>query len=1437
MSSTAQSAESIKVIRFDGKNFSLWKMKIMALLEAWDLLEVVEKPAPVDSQITATSSTTESKREEKQEELVKKAKKAYATLINCLPDEQLSLVRHVPRGDAHQVWNTLVQRYERNTTANKAHTRDMLHKCKKESKESVDAYLARVMQLVMSLNEMNEKVSEGELMYVLFNGLPSEYDSVVQSLKVNEQIKFDDACKHIRDHEEVMKIKHSNEEEIANHVKESIGEHAYGIFRGNGMRGRGHPKRGRGTYTGRGGRFGSGDNRECFACGKVGHIAANCGARESAQSKTKSCDHCKKPGHTIQECYFLKRDKERKDEELYYAFNAFTHHDHDKQIWVLDSGASRHMCNDINTMHDVNPISCDDKRYAILANNERVNLKQTGKTKIGNILLEDVVHTPQFAANLLSVARIVDNVDGEITFTRTNALVKDNEGTTVVEVPRVGNLYLFEQALSVDEQTINIKEKEEQTLWHNRLGHISVSSMKKLKDANAVDGIEVVKMSLLKDSVCEACQLGKAHRKPFANYTKDKVETIMDRVHADLCGPMRVESLAGYKYLSTIIDERSRRIVAQLIRNKSDAAEGIINWCKQAAVETAKPLKVFHCDGGGEYKSSKLLEYFRSVGTVVNTTLPSTPQHNGIAERVNRTLLESARAMLKHSGLPDRFWGEAVLTAIYIRNRCVTTVDTSKTPEEIWKGKRPTIKYMKVFGCDAYVHIKDAERGKLDSKAKKCIFIGYDEQKKGYKLFDTETEKIIVSRDVTFDEMKFTLSRSLGNSDHSSESLVQEEQEVEPVVIAEKKDSEEKEILRGNSGESVSENSNQAQSDEVEIGNIYPDLDSDVNSDESDEKEVIVAEPSTDPVVPNRARLQLEKGSHHRMFSGPASSKRVRFKPTRYGMVDYRQHFDHGELGFAVLEEFAEPATYREAVEGKEARFWKQAMKEEMNSHKENNTWTLAKLPEGRKTVGSKWIFKKKIGKDGQVERYKARLCAKGYTQEKGIDYNETFAPVLKYKSMRIILSLVAIRDLELKQMDVQTAFLNAEIKEEVFMEQAEGFEQGGADVVCKLNKTIYGTKQAPNEWNSELSNFIESILGFNRCVSDTCIYTKGSRTGNTIIIGVFVDDILIAYELADEDEWERYKRKFMDSYKMKDLGEAEWILGMRVTRNRREKSIVLDQEVYITKLLDQFNMADSKPVSTPADISRRISNTDSPATPYDIKQMQNIPYRSLVGALMYAAISTRPDIAQSVNLLSRYMTNPGMAHWMAGKRILRYLNGSRKMGLHYDGNRQPLDKSNYSVQVKAYADADWGGDLDGRKSTTGYIIMINGCVVSWVSRKQSTVALSTAEAEYMAISATLQDIKWLTQLLDELNYKQTEIPLLYTDNKAAIAISENDVNHSRAKHIDIRHHFVRDAIKRKELRVEWIDTRKQIADINTKALSGEVFTRLRDKIMKKREN
>ena len=496
------------------------------------------------------------------------------------------------------------------------------------------------------------------------------------------------------------------------------------------------------------------------------------------------------------------------------------------------------------------------------------------------------------------------------------------------------------------------------------------------------------------------------------------------------------------------------------------------------------------------------------------------------------------------------------------------------------------------------------------------------------------------------------------------------------------------------------------------------------------------------------------------------------------------------------------------------------------------------KLQNIKKIIGSKWVFKRKINKQGIVERFKARLCAKGFSQIEGLDYNETYAPVMRYKSLRIILALAAIKDMEIKQMDVETAFLNADISEEVYMEIPEGVSVQSEKLnlnkrfALKLNKALYGTKQASHNWNVDLNQFILS-LHFTRCISDPCVYFKITKTGKIIILSTFVDDIIIAYSKIDETEWLENKIQLERKYKMKDLGEANWILGMRITRDRKLKSLRIDHSVYIKKVLDVYNMTNCNKSDTP-ESSIKLLARDCPTTAKEKQDMKQIPYRGIVGAVIYTAASVRPDISHAANMVSRFQENPGKIHWQAAKRILRYLKGKSNLALVYKQD----ENSNYNshIKINAYTDADWGGDEDGRRSTTGSIIQINNCVINWISKKQDIVAQSTTEAEYIAIAETVKEVKWLIEFLQELKFydKKKETATIYTDNQAAmkIAQSENNHNHQRTKHIDIRYHFIKDEINNKTINVEWVSTVDQLADINTKALGSTAFKNLRDKFM-----
>ena len=565
-------------------------------------------------------------------------------------------------------------------------------------------------------------------------------------------------------------------------------------------------------------------------------------------------------------------------------------------------------------------------------------------------------------------------------------------------------------------------------------------------------------------------------------------------------------------------------------------------------------------------------------------------------------------------------------------------------------------------------------------------------------------------------------------------------------------------------------------------------------------------------------------------------SRRNVIPRSRYGMVDYDMDVDYGTFVNGVgMNEHAnvvmnndEPTAYGEAIKCDNADQWKQAMNEEMSAMRRNGTWTLVKRTPDMNVLGSKWVYKLKRNSNGSIERFKARLVARGFAQIEGVDYEETYAPVMRYKSLRVLLSIANKMNYEIKQMDVVNAFLNAKLSDIVYMDQPPGFNNGQQNMVCELKKAVYGIKQAPNLWNSELDLFMKTN-GFVSCKSDTCMYIRKCTNDNVIIVGIFVDDIVTAYHQDNVGEWIEFRTRLMNKYKIKDMGDIELILGMKIVRDRSKRTIMIDQSQYIKKILTRFNMVNSNSVTTPEAIGVKLSISMSPTSDHEKQQMEAIPYREAVGSLLYAAIATRPDISHAVNECAKFVSNPGQEHWTAVKRIMRYLSGTVNKGLCYS-NSGTQNNYNDIVCVNAYADTDWAGDRDDRKSTGGYVVKLNGDAICWSSRKQRTIALSSAEAEYMAISSVAQEIKWIQQLLKELLMKsKTQI---FTDNRAAQAIGKNDVYHDRTKHIDIRHHFIRDDVKNHIYEINWISSKYQLADIFTKALNQLQYAFLCDRIL-----
>uniref|UniRef100_A0A2N9I7X4 Integrase catalytic domain-containing protein n=1 Tax=Fagus sylvatica TaxID=28930 RepID=A0A2N9I7X4_FAGSY len=866
--------------------------------------------------------------------------------------------------------------------------------------------------------------------------------------------------------------------------------------------------------------------------------------------------------------------------------------------------------------------------------------------------------------------------------------------------------------------------------------------------------------------------------KKGANRSSD----ILEIIHTDICS-LDMDS-HGQKYFISFIDDYSRYMYLYMLYNKNEALDAFKIFKAEVEKQCGKQIKIVRSDRGGEYYGrytedgqapGPFAKFLQEHGIVAQYTMPGSPDQNGVAERRNRTLLDMVRSMLSSSNLPKSLWAEALKTAVYILNR-VPTKAVPKTPFELWKGWKPSLRHMRVWGCPSEVRIYNPQEKKLDPRTISGYFIGYAERSKGYRFYcPSHSTRIVESRNAKFLENDLISGRDqtrniVSENDHS-ESQPSTSSDRLGIVYS---------------------------TPQVQTGVEQPIIEVPQAADDIPVDQVVQALPRTFEQQVEPYTSQEYDGTTLRRSTRPKKSA----IPDDY--VVYLQESDYN-IGAEN-----DPKSFSQAMSCKESELWYNAMKEEMNSMKSNGVWDLVELPNGVKAIGCKWVFKTKKDSLGNIERYKAILVAKGFTQKEGIDYTETFSPVSKKDSLRIILALVAHFDLELQQMDVKTAFLNGDLEEEVYMKQPEGFPSSdGEHLVCKLKKSIYGLKQASRQWYLKFHNVISSF-GFVENIMDQCIYQKVSGSKICFLV-LYVDDILLATN--DKGLLHEVKQFLSKNFDMKDMGEASYVIGIKIHRDRFQGILGLSQETYINKILKRFRMNDCSPSVAPIVKGDRFNLNQCPKNDLEREQMKNIPYASAVGSLMYAQVCTRPDIAFAVGMLGRYQSDPGLDHWRAAKKVMRYLQGTKDYMLMY--------RRTNNLEVIGYSDSDFAGCIDSRKSTSGYIFMMASGAVSWRSAKQTLIATSTMEAEFVSCFEATSHGVWLKSFISGLRIMDSiSRPLkIYCDNSAAVFMAKNNKSGSRSKHIDIKYLAIRERIKEKKVVIEHVSTELMIADPLTKGM------------------
>lgn len=1245
------------------------------------------------------------------EDQAENAEKALASICLHIDDSQLVHVENAESGRA--AWLALRQYHQRDTAGHKMQLLSRLFEAKMSYGESMQAHLNKMTELLSQLNAINAGIDDVIAVCVILRSVTSEYQSLVSSI----QTWSDDRLT-------LVNVKGQLIEEYER-LKDCQGvETAFAVTMG------GRPRK---------------RNRD--------HVGP--------------CFYCNGP-HFKRECTLLKLNREANNMNNVNNNNEGNINKQSARMarmgnwdysWCFDSGASSHMCNDLNLFTS---FSDYDTKEVYVANGSSVDSKGVGTVKLEifvdngevmNLTINNVLFVPELDENLISVSKLTKG--------GFSILFQDNEcflmkGCDKVLIAEYSD-GLYKVKVKRKEQVKSVVENKSHCVheWHKILAHRNLSDILEM----GRHGLGIKKCSC--EIVCEPCIKGKLSRKPF-KLSKHPTKHVLDCIVSDLGGPLPVESIGRALYYITFTDLYSGYCEVYPMRSKAETPNVVRRYIEKVKNLTGKKPKIFRSDRGTEYLNNELQSYLADEGIKFECTTGYSPQQNGTAERQNRTLIEATRTVLGDSGLPKRFWAEAIKYVAFSNNRLMNK-KLKKTPLELFFEKKPNYSDMHEFGTEVYVKVPDEKRRKLDVKAVKGIYVGHDEASKGYRIADPKSHKITVSRDVVF------LNRK-ASKDFNADNLIQID------IGAIKNEPQEDELENG--------------SDSDDSGDTDGDSTSHSEQEEGEEEEEEFFDASEeDSSPPPPPPPQFRRSSRSNFGQRPR-----RFDDYHVYKVNENDDF--------------EPKTYQEAISCRDSNLWISAMQEELNSIDENETWEETVLPAGRKAVGSKWVFKIKRDENDLAPRYKARLVAQGFSQKYGTDYDEVFAPVARPETFRILLTVASMRNYEVRHFDFKTAFLNGSLKEEIYLRPPQGFPNEGK--VYRLRKSLYGLKQAAKVWNDTIHGALIKC-GCIQSQRDKCLYTVKRGDSRAFMI-IHVDDLLVATN--DQSLLKFIIAKLESNFQLKDLGKARHYLGIDIARTN-DGSFSLSQEKYIDKILEVSGQLDAKDSKYPLDPGYyKLENEDFLSN--------NEKYRKLIGMLLYLCTNTRPDISAPVSILSQKVSKPTTTDLNEVNRIIRYLKYTKRFKLQLGGSGNEL---------LVYSDANWGENRIDRKSNSGFVVLLNKGLISWCCRKQNLVTLSSSEAEYVALNETAKELTWLECLIGDFEVRVDKPITILTDSQSCMAMIKDSKLSCRTKHIDIRFHYVKEKVEHGDIRLQYVCTEENVADLLTKPLGAGRISKLRKMI------